>query len=207
MFNTFDVKKVKEILKKENNFIQDIFSKMPLPVVKQDPKIKTESGVQKISTLPRTKPVFNSEGHMVFSKFDFSEIGTKHKPKKYKNKKPTKILEQLNQKKRKFKELEESGDNEHVKTLKEKESWTNVIAKANGVKVKDDPELLKRTIKLDEQKKKKSSKKWEARIAATEKAKEERQKKRQENIMKRKKEKKLNKLKKASKKGRIIPGF
>ena len=66
---------------------------------------------------------------------------------------------------------------------------------------------MKKTIKRDEQQKKRSSKKWENRIGGVQKSIQERQLKRQENISKRKKDKKNNKLKKAAKKGRIIPGF
>lgn len=75
------------------------------------------------------------------------------------------------------------------------------------LQIKDDPELLKRTIKRKEQKQKFNTKKWNSRIDNVHKSMQERQDKRQENIMKRKKEKKLNKLRKAAKKGRIIPGF
>lgn len=73
--------------------------------------------------------------------------------------------------------------------------------------VKDDPDLLKRTIKRNEQKKKHSANKWNSRIENVQKSMQERQEKRRENIMKKKKEKKQNKLKKAAKKGRIIPGL
>ncbi|XP_015189408.1 PREDICTED: surfeit locus protein 6 homolog [Polistes dominula] len=159
-----------------------------------------------VSKIHKPKPVFNSEGKMVFSKFDFSEIGTKQKSLKS-EKDPKKILQQLQQKKEKLKELEQSGEKDKVEEIKEKEAWKTALARANGEKVKDDPELLKRTIKRQELQKKKSSKKWESRLESVQKFKQERQDKRQENITKRKREKKTNKLKKASKKGRIIPGF
>lgn len=81
------------------------------------------------------------------------------------------------------------------------------VTTRNVLQVKDDPELLKRTIKRMEQQKKRSSKKWDSRIEGVQKKKQERQQKRQENISKRKKDKKTNKLKKASKKGRVIPGY
>ncbi|XP_076756234.1 surfeit locus protein 6 [Xylocopa sonorina] len=166
------------------------------------PKIKKEDS--EVPKIPRPKPVFNSEGKMVFSKFDFSEIGTKRKPPKKDTKK---ILIELKQKKEKLKEIEESGEKEKAEEIKEKDAWKSVLAKASGEKVKDDPDLLKRTIKRKEQKKKQSSKKWESRLENIQKGIREKQEKRQENIMKRKKEKKLNKLKKAAKKGRVIPGF
>ncbi|KAK2584118.1 hypothetical protein KPH14_006559 [Odynerus spinipes] len=165
---------------------------------------KTEDN--KMPKIPRPKPVFNSEGKMVFSKFDFSEIGTKKKPPKS-EKDPKKILQQLQQKKEKLKELEQLGEKDKVEEIKEKEAWKSALARAGGEKVKDDPDLLKRTIKRQEQQKKRSAKKWESRIETVHKSKQEKQEKRQENIMKRKKEKKTHKLKKAAKKGRVIPGF
>ncbi|KAK0159662.1 hypothetical protein PV327_010755 [Microctonus hyperodae] len=167
------------------------------------------SSIKKNDELPkvsRAKPVFNSEGNMVFSKFDFSDIGTKKKSTKA-EKDPKKILQQLKDKKEELKTLVDSGDKEKAQEIQQKEMWKNVLAKASGIKVKDDPELLKRTIKREEQQKKRSTKKWESRIHTVEKAKQDRQNKRQENIMGRKKDKKNNKLKKAVKKGRIIPGF
>ncbi|XP_054007181.1 surfeit locus protein 6 homolog [Hylaeus anthracinus] len=167
-------------------------------------KIKKEDG--EMPKIPRPKPIFNSEGKMVFSKFDFSEIGTKKKPPKS-EKDPKKVLLQLKQKKEKLKIMEQSGEKEKVEEIKEKEAWKSVLAKASGNKVKDDPDLLKRTINRNEQKKKHSAKKWESRLENVQKGIRERQEKRQENIMKRKKDKKLNKLKKATKKGRVMPGF
>ncbi|XP_014210733.1 surfeit locus protein 6 homolog [Copidosoma floridanum] len=152
------------------------------------------------------KPIFNSQGHMVFSKFDFSDIGTKKKPVKT-EKDPKKLLEHLTEKKKKLKELIQSGDKEKALEIKEKDAWKAALAKSTGEKVKDDPELLKRTIKREEQRKLKSKRKWEARNEKTQAGIQERQQKRSENIMKRKKDVKKNKLKKASKKGRIIPGF
>ena len=66
---------------------------------------------------------------------------------------------------------------------------------------------MKKTIKREEQQKKRSHKKWENRNEGVQNSIDKRQQKRTENIMKRKKEVKTNKLKKAAKKGRIIPGF
>lgn len=169
-------------------------------------KVKEENGeAPKVVKVPKPKPVFNSQGHMVFSKFDFSQVGTKRKSKTEKD--PKKILKQMEHKKQKVQELVESGDKEKAEEIKQKEAWKSVLAKASGEKVRDDPELLKKSIKRVEQQKKQGSKKWESRIEGVQKTIQEKQQKRQENIMKRKKEKKTNKLKKAAKKGRIIPGF
>lgn len=95
-------------------------------------KIKTDN--EEILKVPKPKPVFNSEGKMVFSKFDFSEIGIKKKLPKNEND-PRKILQQLQQKKEKLKQLEESGEKEKAEDIKEKDAWKSALAKASGEKV------------------------------------------------------------------------
>lgn len=152
-----------------------------------------------------TKPIFNSEGKMVFSKFDFSNLGQSKDRKQEKD--PKKILQNLEKEKEKIKELQNQGDIDKAVEIKEKTAWKNALAKAEGKKVKDDPILLKKTVQKQEQKKRSSAKKWQARVEGVSKAKDERQKKRSDNIEKRKGDKKKNKLKKAVKRGKIIPGF
>lgn len=44
--------------------------------------------------------------------------------------------------------------------IHEKESWSKALKKAEGEKIKDDPKLLKKTIKKKIMKKKKSEKVW-----------------------------------------------
>ncbi|KAK9881172.1 hypothetical protein WA026_014520 [Henosepilachna vigintioctopunctata] len=167
-------------------------------------KIKTEEVNQDGNEKP-PKPIFNSEGKMVFSKFDFSNIGNKNNRKHLTD--PKKLLSNLEKQNEKITSLKESGEIDRAVQLKEKNAWKNALAKASGEKVRDDPALLKKTIKRKEQHHKSSKKKWEARQNTVIKNKEEKQNKRQENIDKRKKSKKLTKLKKAAKKGKIIPGF
>ncbi|XP_003699854.1 surfeit locus protein 6 [Megachile rotundata] len=193
--------RIKKISKREEHVMQKKAAKIEQNASSLS-KIKKEDG--EVPKIPRPKPIFNSEGKMVFSKFDFSEIGTKKKPPRKDTKK---ILLELKQKKEKLKEMEQSGEIEKAQELKEKDAWKSALAKASGEKVKDDPDLLKRTIKRKDQQKKQSAKKWESRLENVQKGIRERQEKRQENIMKRKKEKKLNKFKKAAKKGRAMPGF
>ncbi|XP_018575032.1 surfeit locus protein 6 homolog [Anoplophora glabripennis] len=165
-------------------------------------EIKIEEGDTKPNT---TKPVFNSENKMVFSKFDFANLGMKRQKKQEKD--PKKLLKKIDEQKDKLQKLEESGETEKIIEIKEKTAWKNAFAKAEGVKVKDDPTLLKKSLKRKEQKQRSSKNKWEKRQQGVQKAKEERQQKRSDNIEKRKKEKKNRKLKTASKRGRIIPGF
>ena len=93
-------------------------------------EIKKEDN--EIPKIPKPKPVFNSEGKMVFSKFDFSEIGTKKKPPKKDTKK---ILLELKQKKEKLKAMENLGQKEKVEEIKEKDAWKAVLEKSSGEKV------------------------------------------------------------------------
>lgn len=163
--------------------------------------IETEASLKPI--VP--KPVYNVEDKMVFSKIDFANVG--NSKKKSEGSDPKKILTKIIKHKEKLAKLHEAGETEKVAEVAEKEAWKKALAKAQGLKVKDDPELLKKSIKRKEQQKRASAKKWEARKAGVDKAKEERQKKRTENIEKRKKDKKMKKMKTAIKKGKVIPGF
>lgn len=155
------------------------------------------------------KPVFNSEGNLVFSKFDFlgetSSVTDKRNTfdKETGNKKQ--LLEKLEKKQSYLKRLEEKGEKEKAGRIKEETAWNNMLKKAEGLKVKDDPTLLKKTLAKKVSKKKSSEKKWKERTEQLEKQKESRQKKRRENIIKHNKEKKERKIKKAGKKGRYIP--
>jgi len=155
------------------------------------------------------KPVYNSDGKMVFSKFDFTNgecaIGGGDKKKPVLD--PKAALGKIQKHKEKIQSLQSIGKTEKAKSLEEKATWNSVMERTEGVKVKDDEGLLKKTIKRIDKKKKHSKKKWESRVEAEEKSKKMKQDKRTENIKKRKQDKKQNKLKKASKKGRSIPGF
>ncbi|KAL3277721.1 hypothetical protein HHI36_013064 [Cryptolaemus montrouzieri] len=167
-------------------------------------RVKTEEVKQEVNEKP-VKPLFNSDAKMVFSKFDFSDIGKKDHKKHITD--PKKLLENLKKQNERIINLKESGEIDKAVKMKEKTAWKNALAKVSGEKVKDDVTLLKKSIKKKDQKHKSSKKKWQARENAVMKSKEEKQQKRQENIDKRKKTKKLTKLKKAAKKGKIIPGF
>lgn len=171
-----------------------------------DGTIKKENGTIEPSQAKTTKPIFNREGKMVFSKFDFSGIGQKYEFKKVEND-PKKILNTLEKQREKLIELEQKGEKGRADEIREKLAWKAALAKSEGAKIKDDPFLLKKTIKKQEQQLKSSNNKWKARQDRVQKAKDAKQHKRTENLDKRKKEKKIKKMKKAVKKGKIIPGF
>lgn len=59
---------------------------------------------------------------------------------------PKKILNELQQQEEKLQKMAEI-DSSKAKELKEKVAWKNILQKAEGEKVKDDPTLLKKSIK------------------------------------------------------------
>ncbi|KAG7304084.1 hypothetical protein JYU34_011014 [Plutella xylostella] len=188
----------KKIKKKER------LNKTHVKPVVDGPLLSTEKKEVKEKVAPNVaKPVFNNDGKLVFSKFDFANIGKKDKPSKV-EKDPKKILENMEKQKEKFRQLEENEDTAKVQEIKEKMAWKSILQKAEGQKVKDDPILLKKSIKKMDQKKKHSKKAWDTRISNVEQKKQDRQKKRQENISKKKKEKKSKVHKAAAKRGRVV---
>ncbi|XP_067615440.1 surfeit locus protein 6 homolog [Eurosta solidaginis] len=162
---------------------------------------RDKKGIKKI--MP--KPVFNEEGKIVFSKFDFvSHPGAKVK-KSHQN--PREILKKIKQTDKKISELKEQGEVEKAAEIKTDLAWKKAFDKIEGKKVKDDPKVLYKAIKKRKIEKKKSKKDWVDRKQKVASGIEQRQKKREENINKRIKDKKTKKLKKLTKKGRVIPGF
>lgn len=53
----------------------------------------------------------------------------------------------MKQQEQKFQQLQETGNVDKVKEMKEKILWKNTLQKAEGQKIKDDPTLLKKSIK------------------------------------------------------------
>lgn len=149
------------------------------------------------------KTILNDNGEVVFSKFDFMEKkkGTKHgsKEKRY-----SKLLAKAEAEKKKLATLQ-TEDAEKAKELKDKDLWNKALQKAEGVKLYDDPKLLKKSMKRRDQEKKKSRKQWKERMDYQKKQIEEKQKLRMSHVKERIEAKKAKKLGKGKKKHR--PGF
>ena len=156
---------------------------------------------------PSKKPIYNNNGKMVFSKFDFTDSGHKDKMaaapvgKDYK-----KLLEKAERQKEKISKLKQT-DETKAKQLAEKTQWKNMLQRAEGQKVRDDPEMLKRALKNADKRKDRRKEKWGDRDQKVKDTLKEKQDKRKTNIGKRKQEKRDKKIQKAKKKGRMIPGF
>lgn len=153
------------------------------------------------------KPVYNKEGQIVFSKFDFTDSGKKEKKQSDLHGKDYKrLLEKIEKRNEKIHKVK-SKDASAGKALEDKFKWESVLHKAEGEKVKDNPELLKKALKKKQKMKDQKKKKWEKRTETVEKMKDDKVKKRNENIQKRKQHVKEKKIQKLKKKGRIVPGF
>lgn len=162
----------------------------------------------------KRKPILNKNGEVVYSKFDFTAdktLKTKKKddkitPVNVKAKDYKKLLKKLHEQKEKIEELKKT-EPEKASELELKSKWRAAMDKASGLKVKDDVNLLKKSVKRMEKKKEKSKKNWDERKKEVEERKNKVQEKRRKNIEKRKEKNKEKKIKLLKKKGRILPGF
>ena len=163
---------------------------------------KNSKGFGKQDSSPNSK-ILNDSGEVVFSKFDFLEAKKEPRPGT-KVKIYSKLLAKAEARKKKLETLA-TEDVEKAKEFKEKQSWSQAIEKAEGVKQHDDPKLLKKAMKKREKVKMKSKKQWKERIEHQKKQAEFKQKQRQKNIKERIEAKKGQKAGKGMKKHR--PGF
>ena len=159
--------------------------------------VKAGRGGDEIA-MPTSRP----SGELAFNRFDFNVADTassKHARKKNLHKLVSCV--EANQRK-----LEETAMQDEIKgaKLKERQTWIKAVEMAGGKKVKDDPKLLKKTMKRLDRRKKMSQKQWEERVRQEEERKSTKQQKRRQNVEERIKLIKAKKEKKKSKKkGRV----
>jgi len=177
---------------------------------KQDRKKKQKSKTITVASAPAKKPaVVREDGKVVFSKFDFT-VPSEPSDKVDKTNKVDykKLLAKAEAKEQSLKALKEK-DAKRSEELEEQINWSRAVSKARGDKIKDDPVLLKKTIKRKEQQKRSSQKKWKARKSQEQKRIELKQETRQRHIKERIDAKKVKKMgKKMKGKGKTRnPGF
>jgi len=130
----------------------------------------------------------DSKPSIKFSKIETKtelEVGlSSMKTKKKKTKNLTKMLEEAKDQKKKLAKLEKSDDAQS-REIAESKKWKKVMSMAKGEKQTDNPDLIVKKIKREEQKKKKSAKEWSDRKGGEKKLQKQKIKKRQENIDKR----------------------
>ncbi|NWX48053.1 SURF6 protein, partial [Steatornis caripensis] len=114
------------------------------------------------------------------------------------------LLSRLEIRKNKLEELK-GKDQKKAQELENKMKWTNVLYKAEGVKIRDNEERLKEALKRKEKRKVQRQRQWEKRTEKVVEKMQQRQEKRRKNIQKKKKDRIEKKKARARKKGRVLP--
>ncbi|XP_027358289.1 ribosomal RNA-processing protein 14-C [Abrus precatorius] len=97
-------------------------------------------------------------------------------------------------------------DPEKAKSFANQQSWKAAMDRASGIKVHDDPKLLRKSINKEKKRQQKNVEKWKERVQTRDQLKAEKQQRRSENIAERIHQKKMRKIAKREKK-LMRPGF
>lgn len=114
------------------------------------------------------------------------------------------LLERLQARQSRLEELREQ-DAGKAQELESKMQWTNVLYKAEGVRIRDDERLLQAALKRKEKRRAQRQRRWEKRTAHVVEKMQRRQEHRRQNLRKKKAAKAERRLEKARKKGRVLP--
>ncbi|CAF3717519.1 unnamed protein product [Adineta steineri] len=151
--------------------------------------------------------------HITFGRFDFKTDDSvileskKKKTKKFesKQKKLINTLKKVESEQNEIERLKEENP-EEGKELLRAQKFKTALAKAKGEKVKDNVQLLRKSIKKQTQLRQRSAKKWKHNKSEEGKRQKEKQDKRNTNLQKRKDDKKAKIKKRLIKKGRMVNG-
>lgn len=198
-----DRKRMKDELIQKRQKLQQLKNMVANERMSSEKKVKLKSDPD--ASAASQKKIYNKEGKLFFSKVEIEGEGKmKKKKKKGLDTNPLNNLIKLKKQKSKIKELIESGDKVKAKVEKHKMLWKSAFNKTEGIKVKDNEDTLKKTIKNRKILKKKSKEKWIDRKKKVDEKQSEHYKKREQNLEKRKADNQKTKKKKAVKKGRVF---
>lgn len=114
------------------------------------------------------------------------------------------LLERLQARQARLEDLRDR-DAGQAQELEAKMRWTNLLYKAEGVRIRDDERLLQEALKRKEKRRAQRQRAWEKRTAHVVGKMQQRQDQRRQNLRKKKAAKAERRLEKARKKGRILP--
>nr|XP_020475175.1 surfeit locus protein 6 [Monopterus albus] len=114
------------------------------------------------------------------------------------------LLSRVEARKAKLDQLREKDEGK-AKEMQEKMRWTNMLYKAEGIKIKDDEDMLRTALKRKEKMRAQRKKRWNKRSENVTEKMQQRQDKRRKNIQKRNQVKTEKKKDRARKKGRVLP--
>ena len=115
------------------------------------------------------------------------------------------LLERVEARKAKLEDLR-ATDQGKARAMEEKMKWTNVLYKAEGLRIKDDEAMLRTSLKKKEKSQEQRQRRWDTRSTNVEDKMQRRQDKRRRNLQKQKSTKVEKKKDRARKKGRVLPG-
>ena len=170
----------------------------------QKKKKLISSNTKKENTQKERPSIKDENGKIVFSKFDFSVPSKADKAQQTKDYK--RLLAKAEATEKQLEELKKN-DQKRGEELQEKLQWRKAIDLAKGAKVKDDPKLIKKTLKRIEKQKSKSRKQWTERADQEQQQKDKKQELRKKHIQERIDKIKAKKGKKKFKNGKRTPGF
>ncbi|XP_041047685.1 surfeit locus protein 6 [Carcharodon carcharias] len=185
---------------------------------KKQKTVQEDSSASKTQDTEKKDTFKRMEEQLLFNKVDVPSEVVKDKKLKRKEKRQNikggitpltgknykQLLTRLEAQKNKMEELKSKDENK-AKKVEAKMKWTNVLYKAEGLKIKDNEEMLKASLKRKEKLKSQRQKSWEKRTVHVVEKMQHHQNKRKSNIMKKKHAKIERKKDKARKKGRILP--
>ncbi|EPB80504.1 surfeit locus protein 6 [Ancylostoma ceylanicum] len=184
-------------------------SKMKMKQRRAEEKKQKVDGKAKVKS--EVKQETSKDEAVSFSKFDFlvksdgkkKRLSTSEKKKKFTGKDYKSLINKVEKREEKLEKLREAAP-EQAAEFEDDIKWSRAVSKAQGVKVKDNIELLKEGLKRKEKLKEKKKENWSKREMNVEREKLKKQEKRKENLQKRIDDKKKNKLKVLRKKGRVL---
>ncbi|XP_041500890.1 surfeit locus protein 6-like [Microtus oregoni] len=158
------------------------------------------------------------ESGLIFNKVEVTEEEPASKPQRKKEKRQKvkgnltpltgryyrQLLERLQARQGRLEELRDQDEGK-AQELEAKMKWTNLLYKAEGVKIRDNEQLLREALKRKEKRKTQRQRRWEKRSEHVVEKMQQRQDKRCQNLRKKKAAKAERRLQKARKKGRILP--
>lgn len=179
------------------------------------PEIKQEEEEEEAAPAPSNR----SQTSVIYNMVEAVEKGYVDKQQQKKNKKKSikggitpltgknykQLLERVEARKTKLEQLREK-DAGKARQMEEKMKWTNMLYKAEGIKIKDDENMLQASLKRKQKKHEQRKKKWNKLSENMVEKMQKRQDKRRKNILRRKQTKVEKKKQKARKKGRVLPG-
>lgn len=115
----------------------------------------------------------------------------------------SKLLKRISKHDATLKRLAESNP-KRAERVAERRLLTTAIDRAAGLKIRDNPDLIRKSMKAKDGRKRRSKQEWQTRKEDVTQRKDERQRKRRENIDKRKDAKQKHKVDRARKRGRFV---